>query len=255
MKKIIALTIALSAAAGANAYWDPGTDTGLNENGELLFFMFDENAANKISGAQDLGIKYDTMRANATNIGYTVSFALDASVFNQLSSANTVRWGIMGFSQGFFDADYGMMVTSNNADPLWTPGEIDNALANQSIFNGKINVSGDNDYAANNATLGTVGNGRYLGAPGALGRYIKQSQFFDLTAGVTEDLSFWHMYDDFTVTGFETKFAGKWHLDKANNTLTYNLGATPEVPVPAAAWLMGSALVGLAGVARRRNHK
>lgn len=30
---------------------------------------------------------------------------------------------------------------------------------------------------------------------------------------------------------------------------------TPEVPVPAAAWLMGSGLVGLAGVARRRNQK
>jgi len=28
--------------------------------------------------------------------------------------------------------------------------------------------------------------------------------------------------------------------------------ATPEVPVPAAAWLMGSGLVGLAGIARRR---
>ena len=30
---------------------------------------------------------------------------------------------------------------------------------------------------------------------------------------------------------------------------------TPEVPVPAAAWLMGSGLLGLAGVARRRNQK
>lgn len=32
-------------------------------------------------------------------------------------------------------------------------------------------------------------------------------------------------------------------------------GGTPEVPVPAAAWLMGSGLLGLAGVARRRTQK
>jgi hypothetical protein len=30
------------------------------------------------------------------------------------------------------------------------------------------------------------------------------------------------------------------------------IAATPEVPVPAAAWLMGSGLIGLAGIARRR---
>jgi len=37
----------------------------------------------------------------------------------------------------------------------------------------------------------------------------------------------------------------------ANTTYTFNLPA-PEVPVPAAAWLFGSALVGLAGVGRKR---
>ena len=36
-----------------------------------------------------------------------------------------------------------------------------------------------------------------------------------------------------------------------NVTLT---GDTPEVPLPAAAWLFGSALVGMAGVARRRKN-
>jgi hypothetical protein len=33
----------------------------------------------------------------------------------------------------------------------------------------------------------------------------------------------------------------------------FNLAGTPAVPVPAAAWLFGSGLLGLVGVARSRN--
>jgi hypothetical protein len=264
MKKIIALTIALSAAAGANAAWDSGTDNGLNENGELLFFLFDEDAANKISGVQDLGIHYDTMRTQINNSGYTVSFALSNSVFGNFDSIltkNTLRWGVMGYSQGFFDPDYGMMITTNKLNPHAAAegraGLIDDALSSQPAYVGKINVNGDTtDYSVNNAVFGTDANNKYVGAPGTLGRSIKQSQPYDTTAGVTQDLAFYNLTDDFTATGFSAKFAGKWHLDLGAKTLTYNVQvAPPAVPVPAAAWLMGSALVGLAGVARRRNHK
>ncbi len=40
-----------------------------------------------------------------------------------------------------------------------------------------------------------------------------------------------------------------------NWTITSYQAQAPEVPLPAAAWLFGSALAGLAGVARRRNQQ
>ena len=46
--------------------------------------------------------------------------------------------------------------------------------------------------------------------------------------------------------GFQPFFAGTIHKDS---------GSPPAVPVPAAAWLFGSGLLGLIGVARRRRNK
>jgi hypothetical protein len=262
MKKIIALTIALSAAAGANAAWDNGRANGVNENGELLFFLFDENVSNKISGVQDLGIRYDTMRTERTNTSFTATFALSNSVFSNFDSIvnqNTLRWGVMAYSEGAFDPTRGAMITTNNPSPHGKEGsygELDQILSVQNFYLSKINVNGDTDFEVNNAVFGTVANNRYVGDPGTIGRSVKQTQSYDVTAAVTQDLSFYDIYDDGSATGFSDKFSGNWHLDLGAKTLTYNVQvAPPAVPVPAAAWLMGSALVGLAGVARRRNHK
>lgn len=54
--------------------------------------------------------------------------------------------------------------------------------------------------------------------------------------------------DPVTNTGTGTMVADAGILGTASGTFTY----VNEVPVPAAAWLFGSALVGLAGVGRRR---
>jgi hypothetical protein len=45
--------------------------------------------------------------------------------------------------------------------------------------------------------------------------------------------------------------AGEWSLSR-DGTLTWNSAAVSAVPVPAAVWLFGSGLLGLAGVARRK---
>ena len=47
--------------------------------------------------------------------------------------------------------------------------------------------------------------------------------------------------------------AGMFGVDMASGTLYYNVAApTAVIPVPAAVWLLGSGLIGLVGVARRR---
>jgi hypothetical protein len=49
-----------------------------------------------------------------------------------------------------------------------------------------------------------------------------------------------------------TTYAGFWFLSSAGQ-LTYNIVAeAAPVPLPAAVWLLGSGLMGLIGVGRRR---
>jgi hypothetical protein len=48
-----------------------------------------------------------------------------------------------------------------------------------------------------------------------------------------------------------TAYSGFWYLNSSTGDLTYNVSASP-VPLPAAVWLFGSGLLGLAGVGRRR---
>ncbi len=55
----------------------------------------------------------------------------------------------------------------------------------------------------------------------------------------------------FTPTGIAATLLGTFGLDSAG-TLTFNSAST-VIPVPAAVWLFGSALLGLVGVSRRKN--
>lgn len=74
-------------------------------------------------------------------------------------------------------------------------------------------------------------------------------------ASVQDDLAFWRGYNaDTNLFGYEIAYSqlGTLHIDTATGVASLSTGPVSAVPVPAAAWLLGSGVVGLVGVARRR---
>ncbi len=57
----------------------------------------------------------------------------------------------------------------------------------------------------------------------------------------------------FTLDGFDDTAGNFVYTNQGNNSTSFSAQAVSEVPLPAAVWLFGTGLLGLAGVARRRN--
>ncbi|HBC56551.1 MAG TPA: hypothetical protein DCZ03_05235 [Gammaproteobacteria bacterium] len=109
-----------------------------------------------------------------------------------------------------------------------------------------------NAFAANlntdlNATKDV--SAAFAGAPSIGQKYGGNSTFIaDDMAGVLIPffVDVYDAYQDDVISG--PTLLGWWLLDQTNNKITF---AANAVPLPAAAWLLGSALLGLFGVARR----
>jgi hypothetical protein len=124
----------------------------------------------------------------------------------------------------------------NNTDPLFAGISLSNLLVDD---NSITHVNGDALY------FGT-GNGVYMNG----------STPASSMAAVGEAMNFYYLAG--TGVGARANSAGaiqfangaQWLFD--GTTLNYSTNGETVVPLPPAVWLLGSALVGLAGVARRR---
>ena len=246
-KKLLGAAAAIALSGTANAAWDYGSAVDpFGGNGELLLAVWDESASNQVSVWQDLGSSYDLFKSNLNTAGFTQSFSLDASVFSALSSSDPadLRYAVIAFDKPGFEPVQGFLTTTNAASPNAPAAQVNNAI-NIAVSNLQPTVNGtDTNYATNNAFVGLPGANQYAGDNGILGRNLKQSQFFDITAGVEEELGFWNFLNDDS----SAKALGTWSIDLGTNSLTY----ASAVPIPAAGWLLGSALAGFAAIARRR---
>jgi len=142
-----------------------------------------------------------------------------------LSAAQALTYGATG-TTGAYDLN---MVTDNSA-------KLANKSATQTFYN-KFGASVGNSYAGMVAPSGNPDGIASLAALATVGSV--EQNFMTWTGTKTDNASAGTLA--FTLTTL------------ADGSTVINKMDTPQVPVPAAAWLLGSGLMGLVGLRRRMN--
>lgn len=277
--KAIAAAISLVAAGGASAAINGGKFGMGSGQGELYFSVFD--AVNQISYTRDLGITINQFQLDQSDVNFQgYEFAADALLTNFINTANAsgseLVWNLMGgmdidYSDPAEFANWGLYFTSNAGDTSVANvsyQQTNNALNKSALYAQGANSVANQTFGAgmlawseNNSITATEGSGYYPGPYGSnnIGNtivvsdeaVIGQSLAF-YQAGLALDANGDVVWDqDDNIVGQIYKF-GNWTL-ASNGDLSYSNGVVPPpVPLPPAVLLLGSALVGLVGIARRK---
>lgn len=261
-KSLLALAVSLAAASGANAAWNTGNDPLLlNGNGELVLLAFDPVTQN--SYTQDLGVTFDQLRA-----GYSGTINLDPAhiaIFG--GSYGNVQYTVLAGSNTQYNPGYetfnyserGFIYSMTPGQLVWdtNAGTNDVGIAtNLPVLDLIYSATGFDTNPAENPGYSVAAGGQgYAGSDLNGVGYFESALGRDLSGANGSAVEMWlkgYTQDD----GFGDPLnlllgTATMNLAAGNGSITFASSA-PEVPVPAAVWLLGSALVGLGGVARRR---
>ncbi len=281
LKKLaVAVTLAVGVGQANAAIFD-----GTSGNGELFLAAYSPSL--QVSYVRDLGIRLNDFRYNGTTAATAGTYAFDPAATVPVTSGGSVVAN--GYSLNFL-ADSLLVSSLGNgtalaSDVVWMIGALDttgtgangqrylstvNGGVVGSLRNGQLTQFATvNGYLSGNNQLGTNPapnlNGSATATPATL---QTQAYFpnvpldtwatwasFNAAGAVGEALPFFYLTPSSTsstavVTNVQYRTASTvdfaWTLN-ADGSLNY-----AAVPIPAAAWLFGSGLLGLIGIARRR---
>ncbi|MGH1471293.1 MAG: VPLPA-CTERM sorting domain-containing protein [Cellvibrionaceae bacterium] len=277
LAKTLLATTVIATSFGASADWISAGGTngllGTGTDGELILTVW--NVASEKSFTQDLGVGTKDFLLGNANAAQT--FTLDAQGLSYIGAAGNsadIRYNVAGFNS-LFDlptyglADVGYYFTGSQA-PTYAD-YVFNIFSGHStafdryethLLNNNSGVGGTTDdpvyflegglnYAGSSTKWGAdyEGLGNLFNLGTVAGNNLEEvggwALVRDINANNGQDAG---PILDATINGVDAF----WKLDVANGTVTYGTAGPAAVPLPAAAWLFGSALLGLAGAARRR---
>lgn len=267
--KAVVAAVTMAAAVQANAAINsdeplhPFTGTG---DGEMFLSVVDRGGTAPQSYVLDLGVTANGFRADPA--AFSFSQAADGNLSSLLSHAasdgGSLFWNLAAMSNKGTLTDYGFLTTSGTPvtltnTPIGSAG-ISSATTNLGLYLNAVNFLPG--MPAGNAANGSV-----------LVTDTSNSAFYDnhttgswgsnwdntgrgTEAAIGDSMGFYFVGlnpADNGLTSSLASFSGVWTL-ATDGTLTYGpAGGPAPVPLPPALWLLGSALVGMVGVARRRN--
>lgn len=260
--KLKALVVAAAAALGISgqafaAYTGGDGPTGSS----LILNVFDTQT--KESYSATLEIAPNNLTNGSFAGGATFTALAGNNTFTSLFSDNTasnIRWEVVA---GTNDASSGASPGDNipwslgftaASQPAAFSGNKQNAAGNQ--LNNWISLlavhqTGGITSSSNVADIWNMNNGSAVFG----GDFGGGSLPFAITGLLGSTLSYFTATVNGSSAGDASTFAqiaGFWSLSNSGQ-LTWN-AASAAVPVPAAIWLLGSGLLGLVGVGRRRNN-
>ncbi len=226
---------------------------------DLTFNIWDANNDND-GFTQDLGVQVGAFNA-ANPYSITITNSAVLAAFNSDSEGTT--WDINGATAG--SAGKGTYDITNQVNtlssPLDTGQQIDQAVGGETTAYVSFKAQSGQTFstsATGSATFSssqTYWSATTAGGTGGLNE--QDTQLADLTGTDTSSQLY---FDQLTTpngtTGLATVLAGQWTLafnGASGSATSATLTWTPTpVPLPDAVWLLGSGLLGLAGIGRRR---
>ena len=250
--KSIAAAIALSAVSfSANAAFDiDGADVGPgggNGSGSVVLTVLNVDGSNQTSMSIDLGLTVSDFLNNSVAANTDLlSGAEETSLVNFLGASNgAISWDVVGIVNNGSSFDIGFLTTTNGAPGSFNDNDISSNFATMASW---MDATGGN-------ASGNVSTFADATLPGGGADSNHNISFVPQIGGLGDELSFDAFLRGFGPGGDGSAFnalANTFTLSTDGTALTYNASAA-VIPLPAAAWVFISAVIGLAGVARRRN--
>ncbi len=284
IKLALAASVLASSASFANTLLATTTSTGGQTGSDLILFVTDQTT--NTGFAYDTGVTLDSVAkisdvatavtgnsgttfADVGGTGSSLSFgssstfsafnsgagAILLSGFLSTTAGDTVVWALNagdGKTNSTNTIGGNRLIVSATAQPSWT-GTLTNsgAKGGVSALNNLINawnnanpstaVSTSIGWGFGNSSANSAPYG-YYGTNVVSGAAVGTAQYLYLVANNVAGGS--------TVAGVQAT-TGSFTLG-SNGQLSFTAAASPQVPVPGAAWLLGSGLMGLVGISRRR---
>jgi hypothetical protein len=260
--KALVASVALAFGAQAQAAIDsdnafsPFSGTG---TGELFLSVVDRGGPIQRSYVLDLGITAGNMLANDASLVNNISIAADSNLLDILNNATgSIAWNLAA-NYGLPDANFnGIGYLSTSASNPSIPsgfGGISGAQTNIGIYLQSVNGS-DTDVSVDTSQIfSSSANAFYDNTvSGSWGDTWNGAHSTE--GALDQSLGFYYVALTDALADLSTlqQMLGEWTLS-SNGTLSYTSDVGAPVPVPAAVWLLGSALIGLVGVARRKSEE